>query len=195
MARSIKEGNEFTANALGRAETQAKKMRTMIQDFLNLARLEEGKILIAKETFELHPLMKEVSGDAQFLTTKHKILLQDCDEIIVNADKDKIGHVLMNLLSNAVKYSPQGGTITLGCTLKKGKVKIYVSDEGVGISQADQQRLFERFYRVNNDKLRSISGFGIGLFLASEILRYHNSKIEVESKEGLGSTFYFYLDL
>ncbi|HMI05773.1 MAG TPA: sensor histidine kinase, partial [Pedobacter sp.] len=104
-------------------------------------------------------------------------------------------HVLMNLLSNAIKYSPGGGTITLGCTVKQRKVKIYVSDEGVGISHADQQRLFERFYRVNNDKLRSISGFGIGLFLASEILRYHNSKIQVESKEGLGSTFYFYLDL
>ncbi|HMI05880.1 MAG TPA: PAS domain S-box protein, partial [Pedobacter sp.] len=89
MARSVKEGNEFTANALARTETQAKKMKTMIQDFLNLARLEEGKILIDKETFELHPLIKEVSGDAQFLTTKHKIRLQDCDEIVVNADKDK----------------------------------------------------------------------------------------------------------
>jgi two-component system, OmpR family, sensor histidine kinase VicK len=195
IARSVKEGNEFTANALARTETQAKKMGKMIQDFLNLARLEEGKILIVRETFELLPLMKEVAGDAQFLTIKHKIRLQNCDEIVVNADKDKIGHVLMNLLSNAIKYSPGGGTISLGCILKQGKVKIYVSDEGVGISQADQQRLFERFYRVNNDKLRSISGFGIGLFLASEILRYHNSKIEVESKEGLGSTFYFYLDL
>ena len=195
MARSIKEGNEFTASALARTETQAKKMKTMIQDFLNLARLEEGKILIYKEAFELHPLMKEVAEDAQFQTAKHKIVLQDCDEIIVNADKDKIGHVLMNLLSNAIKYSPEGGTITFGCVVMEGKVKIYVTDEGVGIGQADQKRLFERFYRVNSDKLKSISGFGIGLFLVSEILRYHNSKIEVESKEGAGSTFYFYLDL
>lgn len=195
IARSIKEGNEFTASALARTETQAKKMKTMIQDFLNLARLEEGKILIVKETFELLPLIKEISEDAQFLTTKHSIMLQNCDEIVVTADKDKIGHVLMNLLSNAIKYSPGGGTITLGCMAEQGKVRIYVTDEGVGISQADQQRLFERFYRVNNDKLKSISGFGIGLFLVSEILRYHNSKIEVESKEGAGSTFYFYLDL
>lgn len=195
IARSIKEGNEFTASALARTETQAKKMKTMIQDFLNLARLEEGKILIVKKTFELLPLIKEISDDAQFLTTQHKIVLQNCDEIVVNADRDKIGHVLMNLLSNAIKYSPGGGTIILGCMAEQGKVKIYVTDEGVGISQADQQRLFERFYRVNNDKLKSISGFGIGLFLVSEILRYHNSKIEVESKEGAGSTFYFYLDL
>jgi PAS domain S-box-containing protein len=195
IARSVKEGNIFTASALARTETQAKKMKTMIQDFLNLARLEEGKILIVKETFELLPLIKEISDDAQFLTTQHKIILQNCDEIVVNADRDKIGHVLMNLLSNAIKYSPGGGTITLGCMAEHGKVKIYVTDEGVGISQADQQRLFERFYRVNNDNLKSISGFGIGLFLVSEILRYHNSKIEVESKEGAGSTFYFYLDL
>jgi PAS domain S-box-containing protein len=195
IARSIKEGNDFTASALARTETQAKKMKTMIQDFLNLARLEEGKILIVKETFELLPLIKEISDDAQFLTTQHKIMLQNCDEIVVKADRDKIGHVLMNLLSNAIKYSPGGGTITLGCMTEHGKVKIYVTDDGVGISQADQQRLFERFYRVNNDKLKTISGFGIGLFLVSEILRYHNSKIEVESKEGAGSTFYFYLDL
>jgi two-component system sensor histidine kinase VicK len=195
MTKSKKEGNEFVVNALARAETQAKKMRTMIQDFLNLARLEEGKITINKERFELHPLLEEISGDAQFLTSKHTISMQDCDQIFVSADRDKIGHVLMNLLSNAIKYSPAGGKVTLGCLAGKEKVKIYVRDEGVGISQADQQRLFERFYRVNNDKLKSISGFGIGLFLASEILRDHNSKIEVESTEGLGSTFYFSLDL
>jgi signal transduction histidine kinase len=68
-----------------------------------------------------------------------------------------------------------------------------VQDEGVGISEKDQQKLFDRFYRVQNEKVQHISGFGIGLYLVSEVLRYHNSKISVQSKEGVGSRFYFRL--
>ena len=100
----------------------------------------------------------------------------------------------MNLLSNAIKYSPRGGNITIGCEKLSGKTKIYVSDEGVGINPDDQKRLFERFYRSKNEKMKTISGFGIGLYLVAEILKYHDSKIEVDSTEGKGSTFYFFLN-
>jgi two-component system sensor histidine kinase VicK len=100
----------------------------------------------------------------------------------------------MNLLSNAIKYSPKGGTITIGCEKAEGMVKVYVKDEGVGISAADQKKLFDKFYRVRNEKIKTISGFGIGLYLVSEILRYHKSEIAVESVENQGSTFYFILN-
>jgi two-component system sensor histidine kinase VicK len=83
----------------------------------------------------------------------------------------------------------------LGAKGAKGKVKIFVKDNGVGISPADQKKLFDKFYRVKNEKIKTISGFGIGLYLVSEILRYHNSKIEVESREDVGSTFYFDIDM
>jgi signal transduction histidine kinase len=76
----------------------------------------------------------------------------------------------------------------------EGSVKIFVSDQGVGISKADQKRLFERFYRVVSDRLKSVSGFGIGLYLSAEILRCHNTEIHVESEEGKGSTFYFHMN-
>jgi signal transduction histidine kinase len=85
--------------------------------------------------------------------------------------------------------------ITINCQKEYGKVKISVTDEGVGISNSDQARLFERFYRSRNDKLHTVSGFGIGLYLVSEILRLHDSKIEVTSQENVGSTFYFTLDI
>jgi PAS domain S-box-containing protein len=191
---AIKDANSFRINALTRADIQTRKMTSMIQDFLSLARLEEGKIQINKEWFELYPIMEEVAGDAQFLTTNHTVRIENCNNITVNADKDKIGQVLINLLSNAIKYSPKGGTIIMGCEKQNNKVKVYIRDEGIGINPDDQKRLFDRFYRVKNDKLKTISGFGIGLYLVSEILRYHNSKIEVESKEDVGSTFYFTLE-
>src|SRR5690606_37945050 len=119
----------------------------------------------------------------------------ECPGIKVNADREKIGQVLINLLSNAIKYSPNGGNITIGTILHEGKVRISVTDEGVGINPADQKKLFSRFYRVKNEKVKNVSGFGIGLYLISEIMNYHNSKIYVESREGTGSTFYFDLEV
>jgi PAS domain S-box-containing protein len=195
LVKAQKEGNNFEINALTRADVQAKKMTAMIQDFLSLARLEEGKISLNKVKFNLHPLIEETANDATFLSSNHNIRLHDCEEITLYADRDKIGQVLMNLLSNAIKYSPKGGNITIGCDKLPGKVKVYVTDEGVGINPEDQKRLFERFYRSKNEKVKTISGFGIGLYLVAEILKYHDSKIEVDSTEGEGSTFYFFLDV
>jgi two-component system sensor histidine kinase VicK len=191
LAKSKTEEDVFKINALARADAQAKKMTSMIYDFLSLARLEEGKIRINKEEFELHGLIEEIASDAQFLTSIHNVKVIDCKDIRLNADRDKIGQVLINLLSNAIKYSPKGGTITIGCTKYDNNLKIYVSDEGVGISANDQKRLFDKFYRVKDEKIKTISGFGIGLYLVAEILRYHDAEIKVESTEDVGSTFYF----
>jgi PAS domain S-box-containing protein len=195
LLAKAKAGNDpFITNALSRTEIQARKMTSMIEDFLSLARLEEGKVHLNKESFELQPLIAEIVNDAQCLTSNHTIECKDCEGVTINADRDKIGQVLINLISNAIKYSPHGSTITIGNESANGKVTIFVSDEGIGINAVEQARLFDRFYRVNNEKIKTVSGFGIGLYLVSEILRYHHSKIMVESKEGEGSKFYFCLD-
>jgi PAS domain S-box-containing protein len=189
-----KEGSSFQLNALARAESQAQKMTVMIHDFLNLARLEDGKIALNKTLFDLHPLIKEISAEAPFLTSNHQVKLVDCENICLEADRDKLGQVLNNLLSNAIKYSPKGGSIVIGCEKLDKQVKIFVKDEGVGISTEDQKRLFERFYRSKDERIKTVSGFGIGLYLVSEILRYHGSEIKVESAPGAGATFYFIMD-
>jgi two-component system sensor histidine kinase VicK len=194
LKRAKKDGDSFRINALTRSEYQVKKMVAMIEDFLNLARLEDAKIKLNKEVFDLYPLLQEVVEDAQLLVTEHTIKLRAC-HANVYADKNKIGQVVSNLLSNAIKYSPDGGNITINCEMIDEKLKISVSDEGIGISLKDQKKLFDRFYRVENEKFKTVSGFGVGLYLVSEILRYHNSKIEVNSKEGVGSTFFFTLDI
>ncbi|RZK73304.1 MAG: PAS domain S-box protein [Pedobacter sp.] len=195
LAMAKKENAEFGINALSRAEMQINKMTNMVQDFLNLARLEGGNILVKKEPFALELLIEEALNETQFLTTNHTIVSNTCSGISINADKEKLSQVLINLIGNAIKYAPNGGNITINCTQHGEKVRIAVSDEGVGISMADQKKLFNRFYRVKNEKVKNVSGFGIGLYLVSEIVRNHDSKIEVESEEGIGSTFYFDLEI
>ncbi|MGF1925213.1 MAG: PAS domain S-box protein [Bacteroidia bacterium] len=195
LAKAKKDGDEFHLKALTRTEVQTKRMTAMINDFLSIARLEEGEISIHKNVFELAPLAEEITLDVQFLTAKHQIKWLNFEGVKINGDREKIGQVLNNLLTNAIKYSPEGGEVILGCENLGDSVKIYVQDQGVGIKPEDQKHLSERFYRAEDDKLKMVSGFGLGLYLVSEILRHHGSNIKVESEENVGSTFYFYLPI
>lgn len=185
--------NDLAAKMAHKIEGHTGRMSAMIRDFLSLARIEERKIQLRKEMFQLDALMQEIEEEASFMTEQHHIQIICAPSHTVYADRDKIVQVLNNLVSNAIKYSPAGGKVTIGCENFGDHLKIYVSDEGVGISKPDQKKLFERFYRVENDTLASISGFGIGLYIVAEILKYHDSKVEVESELGIGSTFSFLL--
>lgn len=195
MRRAKKEHNDFEINALTRAELQTKKMANMLIDFLSQSKYREGKVLLHRENFDLSILIAEIAEDVKFITgTAFKVEL-NCEEASVFADRDKIGQVLTNLISNAIKYSKDNGTIIIQCKNEQQKVRVSVTDHGIGINALDQERLFERFYRVNNNKSSKVEGFGIGLYLVSEILRYHNSRVKVISEKGKGSVFYFDLDL
>lgn len=196
MQRNFQNGNIDLGNKLAqRIEIQSKRMTSMIQDFLSLARIEEGKIQLRFEQFQLLGLIEEVVDEARYISNKHVIKINCNDSFEVLADRDKIGHVLTNLLSNAVKYSPRGGTVIIGCEkIDEGNINIYVSDQGVGISKSDQKKLFNRFFRVEKEEIAHISGFGIGLFIVAEVLHYHNTNIQVESTIGEGSKFHFILE-
>jgi signal transduction histidine kinase len=170
-------------------------MSNMINGFLNVSRLESGKIHVIKHPFDLAELVKEVIKETELTTTKHIINLDSCDRIDVNADRDKIGSVISNLLSNAVKYSPKGRTIMVSCQLINADVRVSIKDEGMGINPQDQEKLFERYYRVETSHTQHISGFGIGLYLSAEIIHQHEGKIWAESESGVGSTFHFTLPL
>ncbi len=101
--------------------------------------------------------------------------------------------VLDNLLSNAIKYSPDGGVIEVGGIVDDRSVTVYVRDQGVGLSDRDQDRVFERFYRVDGTLSRRTQGTGLGLFLAKSIIEAHGGSMRVESQPGQGATFYFTL--
>jgi two-component system sensor histidine kinase VicK len=185
----------FVSGALDKANIQVKKMTTMINGFLNISRLESGKIPMDKKDFNLEDLISIIISEARLTATGHQINLSPCDPTPVFADQDKIGSVISNLLSNAVKYSPKGTPIELTCQTKAETVEVSVHDEGMGIKPEDIEHLFDRYYRVDNPNYSHISGFGIGLYLSSEIIRQHDGKIWVESESGAGSTFYFSLPL
>ena len=165
----------------------------MIHDFLDLSRLEDGKMSLTLSRFTLVQLMDDLMAEAKVHAPDHIITYQGCTSVEIYADREKISQVLSNLLSNAVIYSLAGTFIHIECTRKQNNVSINFTDQGVGIDPLDQPRLFERFYRVKNEQLKNVSGFGIGLHLVSEILKLHGSDIKVKSDPGKGSTFYFTL--
>jgi len=108
----------------------------------------------------------------------------------IHADEQKIKQVILILVDNAVKYTPTGGKVTvLLVSDKKGKARISVRDTGIGIAQADRERVFDRFYRVDKARSRESGGNGLGLAIAQKIVNLHMGKIYIESEEGKGSTF------
>jgi two-component system sensor histidine kinase VicK len=192
----IKESNEsFIESVLTRAHTQTQKMTMMINDFLNRSRIEEGKMPLNRSRFVLSELIDEVVEEGCILAPNHLIEYQRCPRFIVDADKNKLCQVMNNLLSNAVKYSDPGTVINICCKIEVDVVMVSFSDHGLGISAEDQKRLFERFYRVSDERAKNVSGFGIGLYLVAEILKLHGSKITVSSEIGKGSVFSFCLPI
>jgi two-component system sensor histidine kinase VicK len=192
--KASKNGDGFTAGALESANKQVRKMTTMINGFLNVSRLESGKIHIERQHFDMAQLIREVEVEFLVTVNTHKIMFSDIEKTMIEADRDKIGQVINNFISNAVKYSPASHTITVSCKTAQDQVIVAVTDQGKGIRPEDQQRLFERYYRVK-DQPANISGFGIGLYLCAEVIHRHNGKIWVESELDKGSTFYFSLPL
>lgn len=189
------EGNPdtFLSGAMDRANTQVKKMTRMINGFLNISRLEAGKLHIEKDLFDLNALLQEIFEETKLIVNTHTVTLQQAGIANVYADRDKIDSVISNLITNAVKYSPKGKSIKIGSEIRGDKVVVWVNDEGIGIKPKDLKQIFDRYHRVESDDTRHISGFGIGLYLSAEIIGRHDGEIWAESEPGKGSSFYFSL--
>src|SRR5215217_2855139 len=164
----------FLAGAMDKANHQVKRMANMINGFLNVSRLESAKLLIDKKEFDLGHLIEDVVKETAFTVSNHTINLDLCDNVVINADADKIASVLTNLISNAIKYSPKSKEIGIKCGVENDKVTVSVKDDGLGLSPEDQAKVFDRYFRVESSITRHISGFGIGLYLSAEIIRRHD---------------------
>jgi len=188
-------GDLFTVKSLGKVEGQVNKMNNMIRSFLDLSRLEAGKIYLEQEEFTIDKLVAEIVEEVMLTDKSHTILFSNCKPFIIYGDRDKIGQVVNNLVGNAIKYSRPNTTVTIRCEASEGMVQISIKDEGIGIAKEDQSKLFGRFYRIQNQELKTVSGFGIGLYLSAEIIKLHHGEIWVESEEGQGAVFHFTLPL
>lgn len=190
-----KTDDTFLKGAIVKANIQVKKMSSMITGFLNIARLESGKIQIIKNEFNLNELVVEVIDETRMISSSHEIRFIPNESLYVLADREKISSVISNLLSNAIKYSSKGKNIEVRCEIAGNTAQVSVKDEGMGIRLEDQAKLFERYVRITSNHTQHISGFGIGLYLCAEIIERHGGKIWVESEIGTGSIFYFNLPI
>lgn len=182
--------------SLERIDHQVRKLTRLISEMLDLSRLEEKKLRLEKEHFLINDLVRETVQDIKYTSTQHRVNIHDDYRCTVHADRDRIGQVLINFIINAIKYSPENPVIDIFIE-KAGEdmVNIRVKDNGIGIDKKDQKNIFRRFYRIGGKNRDTYSGFGIGLFLANEIIGRHNGEICVKSQKGKGSDFSFKLDV
>lgn len=183
----------FIVNTLDKVQKQIRKMSSMITSFLNVSRLESGEIHLNLSHFDLDKLISDIVEDLRLVHPANQINYAADKPKLIYADKDKIDSVISNLISNAVKYSDQGSTVSVQSEALENEVHVAVADNGIGIQAHDLEKLFDRFYRVENQQTKTISGFGIGLYLSAEIINLHHGKIWAESTYGAGSTFHFSL--
>jgi PAS domain S-box-containing protein len=185
--------DEFVAMALQNSLKQIRKMMSLINGFLNVSRLEAGKVNLNKQSFDIAGLIGEIKVENELINASHNFIYNTMENTIINGDREKIGQVISNLISNAVKYSKAGSTIEISCINLNHKIQVSIKDEGIGVDPKDAAKLFQRYYRVHDTN--HISGFGIGLYLSAEIIGLHNGSIWVESEPGKGSMFHFTLPL
>jgi PAS domain S-box-containing protein len=188
---TIPEGS--VQSSLAVIDKQIVKLTRLMSELLDLSRIDTAKLDLHMIPFDLQALVKETVEDVR-LTTRHTIEVNHDGAGKVYGDKDRIAQVLVNLLTNAIKYSPQGSSVKVNVDQHtNGTVSVSVSDKGIGIDLKDQEKIFERFYRVEGKNEQTYPGFGIGLFIASEIIQRHDGMISVGSEKGKGSTFTFTL--
>ena len=185
-----REDQEITG-MLERAETQINKMTRMIRDFLNAAQSESGKMVLNRQEFFMDDLVREIIADLTVNRKRQQVRLNNCPPIKIYADREKIEQVLGNLIGNALKYSIGDEPVIITCSNVDNRVMVRVDDRGIGVSNEDKLHLFDRFFRSENPDSRTISGFGIGLYVSAEIVRLHGGNIGVESEIGKGSSFWF----
>ena len=185
--------DDFLKKSLSIIDKQIVNLTDLIADMLDLSKIKTGSLSLNKENFKINELVVEIAEEIRHINPNATVIFSHEDEAVVFADRSRIGQVLINFLSNAVKYSPGTGTIKIKSAVEKDVVIISVEDSGIGISKTDQKKIFERFYRVEGKNEKTFPGFGIGLFIASEIIRNHGGDIGVVSEPGKGSIFSFSL--
>lgn len=192
---------EIAPQFLEVTQEETDRMIRMIKDLLELSRMDSNKSVLDLEYLNVNELFDHV-------IKRFEMMLQSSDKTMkefsikreftksqlwVEVDADKMIQVLDNIMNNAIKYSPDGGTITCGLVETNTSVIFSISDEGLGIPKRDLANVFDRFFRVDKARARSMGGTGLGLAISKEVVQKHKGKIWAESTEGRGTTFYISL--
>ncbi len=188
---------------LERAKSQAERLNNLLNDLIDISRIESGEMRMSFRMFDIQPFLRDFAAEMRPMARARNIEISFASNVTpqkeasVYADKERIKQVLINLVDNAIKYSDQGTAIALELLdgePRTDELTVSVSDNGIGIAQEHLPRLFERFYRVDKGRARSSpGGTGLGLAIVKHITEAHHGKISVTSQIGKGSTFQFTL--
>lgn len=196
LRRRVQELNDDQAHKiLQRIQIQTDKLQELVNDLLDVSRIQTGKLQFTKDEFVLNDLISEIVEGFAESEKKQVIVYSGKTPIRVLADRFRIYQVVTNLLTNAIKYSPPGSAIRIVTKRQDNRAIVSVADSGIGIAKEQQKKIFDRLYQVTEPKEKTFPGLGIGLYISKEIVKRHRGSIWVESQKGKGSTFYFSLPL
>ncbi|GHO54500.1 PAS domain S-box protein [Ktedonobacter robiniae] len=184
-----KQGLQASAPALSSMETQINKVTRLVEELLDVSKIQAGRLEYRQEAVDLDALLREIAEIMQQTHPSHRILVRGVVQASLMADRDRLGQVFTNLLSNAIKYSPGAETVEIDLEASPETITIRVHDHGLGIPREQRDKIFERFYRATGPKQKAIPGLGMGLYIVAEIVKHHGGTITVESEVGKGSTF------
>ena len=180
-----------------RMQTEASRLSELVQEIINLSRLQDDDPLKRAQQFSISETIKEAIDQSRLSAEARKveIVYNNNDSAIVNGDREQVTMAIHNLVENAINYSPDGTRVAIGVNEADGICEISVSDQGIGIPEKDLERIFERFYRVDAARSRITGGTGLGLSIVKHVVTNHGGDISVWSVEGAGSTFTIRLPL
>jgi PAS domain S-box-containing protein len=176
-----------------KTQQQVAKLSALVNDLLDVSKIEAGQLHFAKEEFNIREVIDDVLDMISHANTNYQITLHSTvAECILKGDAHRVEQVIINLLTNAIRYAPGSNRIEVHLSNEAGEIKVGVQDFGVGIAAEKLQHIFSRYYRVDDSSAKA-SGLGIGLYLCHEIVTRHKGKIWADSEPGKGSTFWFSL--
>lgn len=188
---------QFDAESLSSIDQEAGRLTRLVGGLLMLAQAESGNLPLNFQPVGLDMLVTEVFQEMHIIAGgRVRVHLSEIDQLQVNGDRDRLKQVLINLVANAIQYTPPGGDVFISLARVGDQARIICQDTGPGIPSEDLPHIFERFYRAEKSRTRGrTTGFGLGLSITKWIVDHHNGRIEVDSKEGEGTTFAIWLPL
>lgn len=179
------------------ASRNSRRLATLVDDLLDLQKLEAGEMRFKKETVDIRGFISDAISSHRGLAEKYgvrlKLLTSDAKSVFVRSDPSRLMQVLGNIISNAAKFSPENGEVEIWSAVSKGRVRIYIRDHGIGIPKGAREEVFGRFTQIDSTDQRKFGGTGLGMNISREIIEALGGTIDYESELGVGTTFFMEL--
>jgi len=192
---SWREEAQKADETLEMANRQSKKLARLIDELLDVSRLQQGRVEMRLAEVDLADVVREVAERMQILSKGNQIETKIAGTAPIVADRDRIEQVLENLVGNAFKYSPENGRVELSLHASGVNATVSVRDEGIGVAPGEVEKIFGLFYRSPDPRADHVGGLGLGLYISREIVARHHGRLWAERNAGAGTTFHVTLPL